>query len=206
MADRLAAADHNFHVTPVVTDEAYDYSKGGKGAPLPDHHRQGRPPLTALQHQFSDLEQQQDASTFGMWVFIAQEILFFGGLFTVYAIYRHAYPGAFAAGSHHLSWQIGFANTLVLIASSLTMAMAVYSAALGQRRRIVGFLLATVLLGVRLPRRQVPGVRARRSPLPRRRAVRGLPRPGRPLRRRGAAPRGRRGAARADSSSRSTSP
>ena len=82
-----------------------------------------------------------------MWVFIAQEILFFGGLFTVYAIYRHAYPGAFAAGSHHLSWQIGFANTLVLIASSLTMAMAVYSAALGKRRRIVGFLLATVLLG-----------------------------------------------------------
>jgi cytochrome c oxidase subunit 3 len=106
----------------------------------PEHHE-------ALQHQFADLQQQQDASTFGMWVFIAQEILFFGGLFTAYAVYRHAYPAAFAAGSHHLSWKIGFANTLVLIASSLTMAMAVYSAAVGKRTRIVGFLLATVLLG-----------------------------------------------------------
>ena len=76
-----------------------------------------QPDDEALQHQFADLGQQQDASVFGMWVFLAQEILFFGGLFTAYAIYRHAYPGAFAAGSHHLSWQIGFANTLVLIAS-----------------------------------------------------------------------------------------
>ncbi len=101
----------------------------------------------ALQHQFSDLGQQQDASIFGMWVFIAQEVLFFGGLFTVYAIYRHAYPAAFEAGSHHLNFRIGFANTLVLIASSLTMALGVYSAAIGRRRAVVGFLLATVLLG-----------------------------------------------------------
>jgi cytochrome c oxidase subunit III len=102
---------------------------------------------SALQHQFADLHQQQDASHFGMWVFIAQEVLFFGGLFTAYAVYRHAYPLAFAAGSHHLSWKIGFANTLVLIGSSLTMAMAVHSAAMGKRLRIVGFLLATILLG-----------------------------------------------------------
>jgi cytochrome c oxidase subunit 3 len=118
---------------------------------LPDAALEAPPsppePHEALQHQFADLQQQQDASTFGMWVFIAQEILFFGGLFTAYAIYRHAYPGAFAASSHHLNWRIGFANTLVLIASSLTMAMAVYSAAVGKRTRIVGFLLATVLLG-----------------------------------------------------------
>jgi cytochrome c oxidase subunit 3 len=82
-----------------------------------------------------------------MWVFIAQEVLFFGGLFTAYAVYRSQYPDAFSAGSHHLSWKIGFFNTLVLIGSSLTMAMAVHSAALGKRRRIVGFLLATILLG-----------------------------------------------------------
>ena len=112
-----------------------------QASPSPPAHHE------VLQHQFSDLRQQQDASTFGMWVFIAQEILFFGGLFTAYAVYRHAYPGAFAAGSHHLSWKIGFANTLVLIASSLTMALAVYSAAIGKRKRIVGFLLATILLG-----------------------------------------------------------
>ena len=101
----------------------------------------------ALQHHFVSLEQQKEASTLGMWVFIAQEVLFFGGLFAAYAIYRHMYPGAFSAGSHHLSWKIGFANTLVLIGSSFTMAMAVYSAAKGHRHRIWQFLIATVILG-----------------------------------------------------------
>jgi cytochrome c oxidase subunit 3 len=102
---------------------------------------------SALQHHFSDMEQQKAASSLGMWVFIAQEVLFFGGLFAAYAVYRHQYPAAFSAGSHHLDWKIGFFNTLVLIASSLTMAMAVYSASVGKRRRIVGFMLATILLG-----------------------------------------------------------
>ena len=101
----------------------------------------------ALQHQFSDLRQQKEATHLGMWVFIAQEVLFFGGLFAAYTVYRSQYPAAFSAGSHHLSWKIGFANTLVLIGSSLTMAMAVHSAAVGKSRRIVGYLLATVLLG-----------------------------------------------------------
>lgn len=101
----------------------------------------------ALQHHFRDLAQQKAASTLGMWVFIAQEVLFFGGLFTTYAVYRHAYPEAFAAGSHHLSWRVGFFNTLVLIGSSLTMAMGVYSAARGRSKQIVTYLLATILLG-----------------------------------------------------------
>ncbi len=107
----------------------------------------GAPSHAALQHHFADLRQQKEAAALGMWVFIAQEVLFFGGLFAAYTIYRHSYPEAFAAGSHHLNWRIGFANTLVLIGSSLTMAMAVYSAAVGARKRIVAFLLATVLLG-----------------------------------------------------------
>ena len=101
----------------------------------------------ALQHHFTSLEQQREASTLGMWVFIAQEILFFGGLFGAYTVYRTLYPEAFSAGSHHLSWKIGFFNTLVLIGSSLTMAMGVYSAAIGRKNRIVGFILATILLG-----------------------------------------------------------
>jgi cytochrome c oxidase subunit III len=109
-------------------------------APSKHHHE-------ALQHQFTDLEQQKEASTLGMWVFIAQEILFFGGLFAAYAVYRSQYPAAFSAGSHHLSWKLGFANTLVLIGSSLTMALAVHAAAVGKKARIVGFLLATILLG-----------------------------------------------------------
>ncbi len=101
----------------------------------------------ALQHHFVDLGQQKEAAALGMWVFIAQEVLFFGGLFASYAVYRYEYPAAFSAGSHHLSWRIGFANTLVLIASSLTMALAVYSAAVGRRKHVAGFILATILLG-----------------------------------------------------------
>jgi len=101
----------------------------------------------ALQHHFVDLGQQREAAALGMWVFIAQEVLFFGGLFAAYTVYRSQYPEAFSAGSHHLSWKIGFANTLVLIGSSLTMAMAVYSAAIGKKNRVVGFILATILLG-----------------------------------------------------------
>jgi cytochrome c oxidase subunit 3 len=106
-------------------------------------HQHGGP----LQHQFSDLGQQQDAATFGMWVFIAQEVLFFGGLFAAYTVYRLLYPSVFAAASHHLNWRLGFANTIVLLGSSFTMALAVRAAALGQRKRIFGFLLATILLG-----------------------------------------------------------
>jgi cytochrome c oxidase subunit 3 len=113
----------------------------------PAHHPGSARASDALQHQFTSLDQQREAATLGMWVFIAQEVLFFGGLFAAYAIYRSQYPSAFAAGSHHLSWKVGFANTLVLIGSSFTMAMAVYSAATGKRGRIVAFLLATVLLG-----------------------------------------------------------
>jgi cytochrome c oxidase subunit 3 len=109
-------------------------------APGGGHH-------AALQHQFTDLQQQREATTLGMWVFIAQEVLFFGGLFAAYVVYRRLYPAAFSAGSHHLSWKIGFANTLVLIGSSFTMAMAVHSAAIGKKKTIVAFLLATVLLG-----------------------------------------------------------
>jgi len=101
----------------------------------------------ALAHHFADLEQQKDAATFGMWVFLMTEVLFFGGMIAAYATYRYLYYGAFSAGSHHLSWRIGFFNTTVLIGSSFTMALAVYSAAVGRRARIVLFLLLTILLG-----------------------------------------------------------
>jgi cytochrome c oxidase subunit 3 len=101
----------------------------------------------ALAHHFADLEQQREASALGMWVFLVTELLFFGGLFGIYSVYRHSYYEAFSAGSHHLSWRLGFINTLVLIGSSFTMAMAVYSAATGRRARIVLFLVLTILLG-----------------------------------------------------------
>ena len=82
----------------------------------------------ALAHQFDDPEQQVEASTLGMWAFLATEILFFGGLFVAYIVYRLAYPQAFAAASHHLDIVLGTVNTGVLIGSSLTMVLAVYSA------------------------------------------------------------------------------
>ena len=101
----------------------------------------------ALAHHFDSLEQQREASTFGMWVFLVTEIMFFGGLFTAYVVYRTSYPVAFAAASNSLLWQAGFVNTLVLICSSLTMAMAVRSAQIDKRKSIVVFLLLTMLLG-----------------------------------------------------------
>lgn len=101
----------------------------------------------ALSHQFDSMEQQQDASTFGMWVFLLTEIMMFGGLFTAYLIYRLKYYPAFVAGSTSISVSWGFANTLVLIGSSFTMAMAVWSAQTGRRKMQVWLLLATMVLG-----------------------------------------------------------
>jgi cytochrome c oxidase subunit III len=101
----------------------------------------------ALAHQFDDLEQQREAGTLGMWTFLATEILFFGGMFTGYTVYRAAYPEAFHIGSHELDFILGGINTAVLILSSLTMALGVHSAQTGRRRRLIGYLIATMILG-----------------------------------------------------------
>jgi cytochrome c oxidase subunit 3 len=101
----------------------------------------------AVAHQFDDAVQQVEASTLGMWIFLVTEIMFFGGLFVGYAVYRTAYPEAFAEGSHHLNVVLGSLNTVVLIGSSLTMVLAVHAAQADKRQRITGFLLLTVLLG-----------------------------------------------------------
>ncbi|MDT5295851.1 MAG: cytochrome c oxidase subunit [Acidobacteriota bacterium] len=103
----------------------------------------------ALAHHFDNLEQQREAGTLGMWVFIAQEVMFFGGLFLAYLIYRMKYPNAFLAASNHLNWKIGTFNTAVLITSSLTMALAVWATQVGRSRKVqVAFMAATVLLGL----------------------------------------------------------
>lgn len=98
-------------------------------------------------HHFEDAEQQREATTLGMWAFIIQEILFFGGLFAGYVVYRFLYPEAFAEGSHHLDVTLGALNTAVLIGSSLTMALAVRAAQLGRRNGIVLFIVLTIVLG-----------------------------------------------------------
>ncbi|HEX9442689.1 MAG TPA: cytochrome c oxidase subunit 3 family protein [Candidatus Binatia bacterium] len=101
----------------------------------------------AVQEQFDDLEQQHHASWLGMWVFLATEVMFFGGMFTGYAFYRAAYPLAFAAASNLLDVRLGAVNTAVLIASSFTMALAVYSAEKDRQRALIRFLLLTIVLG-----------------------------------------------------------
>jgi cytochrome c oxidase subunit 3 len=101
----------------------------------------------AVAHHFEDLEQQHEAATLGMWAFLVTEVLFFGGLFGAYAVYRFQYPQAFAHASAHLDIGLGAANTAVLIGSSLTMALAVRAAQLGRRAGITGWILATMLLG-----------------------------------------------------------
>jgi cytochrome c oxidase subunit 3 len=102
---------------------------------------------TALAHHFDSLDQQREATTLGMWVFLVTEVLFFGGLFTVYTVYRAWYPEAFAAASHELDVVLGTLNTAVLITSSLTMALAVHAAQMNQRKLLMVFLVLTILLG-----------------------------------------------------------
>jgi cytochrome c oxidase subunit 3 len=100
-----------------------------------------------LAHHFDNLEQQREATMLGMWVFLCTEVLFFGGLLLVYSIYRVWYPDAFAAASHTLDVRLGTINTAVLIASSLTMALAVHAAQSGQRKLLMVFLVLTMVLG-----------------------------------------------------------
>jgi cytochrome c oxidase subunit 3 len=101
-----------------------------------------------LAPQFDDVEQQRSADTLGMWVFLVTEVMFFGGLFLSYTIYRVIYPDAFADASRHLDVTLGAVNTAVLICSSLTVVLAVYSAQIGNRTLLLWFLLATILLGL----------------------------------------------------------
>ncbi len=103
---------------------------------------------TLVAEQFDDRDQQHEAASFGMWIFLATEVMFFGGLFAGYTIFRNLHYEAFRTGSHHLGVQFGATNTAVLILSSLTMALAVHSAQTGKRRALVGFLVATLLLGL----------------------------------------------------------
>jgi cytochrome c oxidase subunit 3 len=102
----------------------------------------------ALREQFATPAQQKEASTLGMWVFLVTEIMFFGGMFLAYTVYRSFYPNVFAAASNTLNLYIGAANTAILLCSSFTMVMAVRSAQLGSRRALIIFILLTMVLGV----------------------------------------------------------
>jgi len=104
--------------------------------------------IEGLAHHFVSMEQQKEAGMVGMWIFLLTEIMFFGGLFLAYTIYRTTYPEGFLYGSHLLNVPLGGTNTVVLIVSSLTMAMAVYSSQKGDRKKLLGFLVLTLILGL----------------------------------------------------------
>jgi cytochrome c oxidase subunit 3 len=101
-----------------------------------------------LQHHFETMQQQKEASTLGMWLFLVTEVLFFGGLFFAYLIYRMWYFDAFAEASRDLDITLGGFNTVVLILSSLTMALGVRAAQTNERRNTVFWLVLTILLGL----------------------------------------------------------
>jgi cytochrome c oxidase subunit 3 len=127
------------HSPPVKT--------GGHG-PAHGGHDHAHPHHPKLQHHFDDMEQQAEASTLGMWVFLITEIMFFGGLFMAYLVYRHAAPEAFQEASAHLSIRLGAFNTVVLIVSSLTMAFGVRAAQTNAPAKTqVGWIVVTMVLG-----------------------------------------------------------
>jgi cytochrome c oxidase subunit III len=103
------------------------------------------PPI--LSHQFDDLDQQSEASLVGMWLFLATEVMFFGGLLTAFAVYRSTTPQEFALASKHLNVALGCLNTVVLLGSSFTMAMAVRAAQLRAHRALLVWLAMTMALG-----------------------------------------------------------
>jgi cytochrome c oxidase subunit 3 len=101
-----------------------------------------------LAHHFADMGQQRATATLGMWTFLATEVMFFGGLFAAFCVYRFTSPDAFALACRHLSVTLGSINTAVLLSSSLTVALAVRAGQTGDRKAQVRFLLATIVLGL----------------------------------------------------------
>ena len=97
---------------------------------------------------YQTLEQQHETAEFGMWIFLATELMLFGGLFTAYTVYRTVYPQGFAEGSRHLDLVYGGINTAILLISSLTMVLGVQASQLGHRRKLVWYLAATAVLGI----------------------------------------------------------
>jgi cytochrome c oxidase subunit 3 len=116
-------------------------------AELATHDQAHSPHPPGFAHQFEDMSQQLDADNIGMWVFLVTEIMFFGGLFASYIIYRSLFLTAFEHGSRLLDVRFGAANTAILIASSLTMALAIHAAQIGKKGSQILYLILTMILG-----------------------------------------------------------
>jgi cytochrome c oxidase subunit 3 len=114
---------------------------------LADAHAAAPHGPSPLRHHFRDLSAQTEAASLGMWAFLATEVLFFGGMFAAYIVYRSLFRRAFEGASNLLDIKLGAFNTAVLILSSLTMAMAVWAASQGRKKLIILFLVLTIALG-----------------------------------------------------------
>ena len=102
----------------------------------------------AHSHHFDSAEHEYESDKLGIWLFMVTEILMFGGLFVAYIIFHQIYPEMFAEGAKQLSWKMGFFNTLVLIGSSLTMALGIYYNQINQSNKAFWNLIATLALGL----------------------------------------------------------
>jgi len=104
--------------------------------------------LPQHRHHFETVEQQREAGSFGMWLFLLTEIMFFGGLFFAYLLYRNWYYDAFFTASNQLSIPLGTANTAILITSGFFMALAVWAAEVRKKDMLVWTLILTTLFGI----------------------------------------------------------
>ncbi|WP_263415538.1 cytochrome c oxidase subunit 3 family protein [Terriglobus albidus] len=115
---------------------------------LHEEHEHEHVHLPQHRHHFETEEQQREAASFGMWLFLLTEIMFFGGLFMAYLLYRNWYNPAFVAASHTLSIKLGALNTAILITSGFCMALAVWAAETRRRKALVNLLGLTNLFGI----------------------------------------------------------
>lgn len=100
-----------------------------------------------LSGHFQTEEQEKESCTMGMWLFLAQEVMFFGGMFAAYGVYRYLYHDAWFIASQSLDWRLGGANTVFLLLSSFTAAMAVYHAQTGNNKQVGWYMVYTLVLG-----------------------------------------------------------
>lgn len=100
-----------------------------------------------LAHHFSTLARQTDAARLAMWLFLATELLLFGGLFTAYSYYRFIFPAAWAEGSRHMNLTLGTVNTFILLGSSFTVAMSIHFARVNKSRLTVLMLAISIACG-----------------------------------------------------------
>lgn len=120
-----------------------DHAHSATATQAHDAHGHGHDPNLA--HHWADMDQQIEAGKFGMWLFLATEVLLFAGLFCAYAVYRSNHPEVFLNGEKYLSKVWGGVNTIILLLSSFTVALAVRAASMGDRKKTVLFLALTVV-------------------------------------------------------------